>query len=169
MRLIFVLLLFWSTSAAAQQNRDMAEAGAVQSFIGMASATCQRERAQSCVDAGWRFAAAAPERGLTLPDLHELRRKVGVWFSRFNGSMSQQERNSVGFGLLVADGIGIEVLHAAFDTDRDGRVTRQELLADVALDSRPLGDVLTDPKSVDRAGLARKLGLPAGYVERLFP
>jgi hypothetical protein len=173
MRTIFILLLIWSTSAWAQQKQQqtqaLTEASAVQTFIRSASAACQRERAQACVDAGWKFAAKAPDRGLTLPDLQDLRRRVGSWFARYQNSMSAQERNSVALGLLVADGIGMPALHAAFDADRNGQVTKRELLADVALDDRPLGAVLSDAKSINRAGIARKLGLPAQYLEALFP
>ena len=68
----------------------------------------------------------------------------------------------------MADSLGIPHVHAAFDANRDGRVTQQELLADVKLDKRPLGDVMKDPAAVDRQSLARRLGLPPALLEGLF-
>ena len=71
-------------------------------------------------------------------------------------------------GLLMADGIGMERLHKAFDTDRNGRVSQRELLTDVTLDQRSLGAILTDVKAVNRKALATRLGLPPRMIEELF-
>ena len=55
-----------------------------------------------------------------------------------------------------------------FDEDGNGVVTKSELLADVTLDARPLGKILADPKAVDRAAMARRLGLPLPILNGLF-
>jgi hypothetical protein len=39
----------------------------------------------------------------------------------------------------------------------------------VRLDDRPLGEILVDRQSVDRAAIAARLGLPPGLVDRLQP
>ena len=71
-------------------------------------------------------------------------------------------------GFLLADGMTMQKLHGAFDANQDGYVTQAELLADVTLDERPLGEVLSDPNAVDRVGLANRLGLPPALIEGLF-
>jgi hypothetical protein len=140
----------------------------MQRFIRSASATCLRQPARACIDAGWKFATGGTNRGLTLPELEALQRRLRAWFDLNYDKMPAQARGLVAFGLLMADGIGMKALHKAFDTDGNGRVSKKELLADVALDNRPLGAVLVDPKAVNRADIARKLGLPSGYVKDML-
>ncbi|MEX2617048.1 MAG: hypothetical protein WD767_13210 [Alphaproteobacteria bacterium] len=168
MRVILILLLCWAAPSFAKQSPRDSDANAVQSFIHDVSRTCVSQRAQQCIDAGWRFAARSPEQGLTLVELQELRQKLGGWFNTFQNSMTPQERGSVMMGLLLADGIGIQRLHSAFDTDGNGRVTQRELLADVKLDNRPLGAVLLDEDAVNRKALAGRLGMPPDMIEGLF-
>ena len=77
------------------------------------------------------------------------------------------ERSGIAFGLWLVDSIGLEYLHAAYDADGNGLISRSELLADVHLDQRPIGAVLLDPAAVDHAGIARRLGLPPTILDRL--
>lgn len=168
MRIILILLLCWAAPSFANQAPRDSDANAVQSFIRDVSQTCVSQRAQTCIDAGWKFAAGSPQQGLTLTELQQLRQKLGGWFSAFQDAMTPQERGSVMVGLLLADGIGMQRLHTAFDTDRNGRVTQRELLADVKLDNRPLGAVLLDEKAVNRKALVGRLGMSPDMIEGLF-
>lgn len=168
MRLLLILLLCWAAPSVAKQASPDSGANAVQSFIRDVSRTCTAQRAQACIDAGWKFAARSPQQGLTLAELMDLRQKLGGWYSTFQDTMTPQERGSVMLGLLLADGVGMKRLHTAFDTDRNGRVTQRELLADVKLDNRPLGAVLLDEKAVNREALAGRLGMPPGMIQGLF-
>jgi len=167
MRALLMSLLLWVPAAFAQQPAP--DVQAIQKFVDGAGATCRTAPAQTCIDDAWRFVAADPSEGLTLGDAQALRRGIGLWYDARQTELPQRERGSIGLGLVLADGIGIERLHGAFDADRDGLVTQQELLADVTLDARPLGVVLADPKAVDRPALARRLGLPPAVLESLFP
>jgi hypothetical protein len=168
-RLGLIALLLWAPAASAQQQPvNQADVDAVQAFVNDAAAPCQTKPAQTCIDAAWRFAAASPQQGLSLQDVQTLRQRLGGWYAVRQGSLQPQERGSIGLGLLMADSLGIPRVHAAFDTNRDGRVSQQELLADVKLDKRPLGDVMKDPNAVDRQGLSRRLGLPPALLEGLF-
>jgi hypothetical protein len=72
-------------------------------------------------------------------------------------------------GLTLADAIGIGRLLAAYDADGDGLVSRAELLADVALDERPLAEVLRDPQALDRRAVARRLGVLPQLLNPLEP
>jgi len=167
-RVSLLLLFFFVSTASAQQAGIPAEASRVQSFLNRVQALCTSQPSRVCVDAGWKFAAAAPQRGLSLSDVGELQRNLKTWFAWHQVHLSPRERASVGFGLLMADGIGAVRLHRAFDANGDGLVSQAELLADVALDNRPLGKVLSDPNSVNRARLARRLKLPPILVGGLF-
>jgi hypothetical protein len=168
MRVVLISLLLWAPLAIAQQPDPPADVRAVQAFIDRARSSCSSRPAQACVDAGWRFAAASPKQGLTLVDVQTLRRRLAAWYHWHQSALPARELRAIVLGLLLADGIGLGRLHAAFDGNGDGKVTQKELLADVKLDSRPLGKVLNDPAAVDRTGLARRLGLPPALVEDLF-
>jgi hypothetical protein len=72
-------------------------------------------------------------------------------------------------GFLLVDGLGVERLHGLYDLDQDGLVRRDELLADVRLDDRPLGEVLLDREALDRAAFAARLGVPQALLDRLRP
>ena len=173
MRGLLILLIFCASGAAARPAAHAAETPAeavrLQAFLDRAEPLCAAKSAKTCVDAGWKFAAPAPGRGLTQADVAVLQWNLQAWYAWRQGDLSPRDRTSVGFGLLLARGVGAERLHRAFDKDGDGLVTQKELLADVALDKRPLGAVLSDPKAVDRAALARRLSLPDGLLDHLFP
>ena len=168
MRILTTVLLLFCAAAAAQPADPSAEAWRVQGFLDRVDRMCRTGPAKACVDAGWRFAAARPDRGLTRADVETLQRRILAWYGWREKQLGNRERLAIGFGLLLADGLGPERLHAAFDADADGIVTRPELLADVRLDRRPLGQVLADPNAVDRAAIARRLKLPDAMVRRLF-
>ena len=177
MRILPILLCFAAAAASAQPAPPAqptrpagppADALRVQSFVDRAGALCTRRPAQTCVDAGWTFAAAAPGRGLTPADVATLQQRLQRWYEWRRPHLSSREQASVGFGLLLAGGMGADRLHRAFDSNGDGLVSRTELLADVTLDRRPLGKVLSDPAAVDRAGFARRLNMPAVLIDALF-
>lgn len=170
---LIAVLVLCAAPALAQQPpvkpaTEPADSRALQAFIERARKPCETKPAQTCVDLGMKFAAANPKQGLTLADLQNLRKRIGDWYQWHRPQLSPGERASFALGLLMADGMGLERLHAAFDTDGDGKVSEKELLANVRLDQRPLGEVLSDPTAVDRVGLAQKLGLPPTLTNGLF-
>ena len=83
--------------------------------------------------------------------------------------LTEPERSGIALGFLIVDSIGLERLHAIYDTDQDGLVSRSELLADVRLDQRPLGQVLLDPAAVDHRAVARRLGVPPAMPDHALP
>ena len=90
------------------------------------------------------------------------------WFAWRQASLTKRERSALALGLFVADSVGLENLLAGFDADGDGQLTRAELLADVRLDQRPLGEILSDPTAVDRDAVARRLGAAAPFLGALL-
>lgn len=136
-------------------------------FVLESNPVCQFRSAADCVDLAWRFADADADRGLSLDELEALRADLEVWAIWRQANLAARERSGIALGLWLVDSVGLEYLHAAYDTDGDGLISRTELLADVRLDERPIGTVLLDPAAVDHAAIARRLGLPPTILERL--
>jgi hypothetical protein len=136
-------------------------------FITEGNPVCQSQHAALCVDFAWRFADADRDGGLSLDELAALRADLEVWAIWRQAELAADERSGIALGLWLVDSIGLEYLHAAYDADGDGLISRGELLADVHLDDRPIGTVLLDPTAVDHAGIARRLGLPPTILEQL--
>ena len=142
-------------------------AAEVESFLGQSTAVCTSRPAAQCVDLFFA-ASASDRRGLTAADVVRLRQNVGAWYQWRSEALAGQERAAFGLGLMFADSLGADRLHGAFDSNRDGFVSKAELLADVKLDQRPLGQVLADPGAVDRQALAQRLGLPVQLLNSVF-
>jgi hypothetical protein len=136
-------------------------------FIAESNPVCQLRRATDCVDLAWRFADADADQGLSLGELEALRADIEVWAIWRQADLAAHERSGIALGLWLVDSVGLEYLHAAYDADGDGLISRTELLADVHLDDRPIGTVLLDPAAVDHVAIARRLGLPPTILERL--
>ena len=157
------------TGAAVGSARAAAEPPIVafDRFVTESNPVCQSRRATECVDLAWRFADADADQGLSLDELEALRADLEVWAIWRQADLASDERSGIALGLWLVDSIGLEYLHAAYDADGDGLISRSELLADVRLDERPIGTVLLDPAAVDHAAIARRLGLPPTILERL--
>jgi hypothetical protein len=136
-------------------------------FVAESNPVCQSRRATECVDLAWRFADADADRGLSLDEVEALRADLEVWAIWRQAELAEHERSGIALGLWLVDSVGLEYLHAAYDANGDGLISRSELLADVRLDERPIGTVLLDPAAVDHAAIARRLGLPPSVLERL--
>ncbi|HTI86893.1 MAG TPA: hypothetical protein VL966_09840 [Alphaproteobacteria bacterium] len=180
MRKLLIALVFLPAVAAAQPApspsnepppptaQQLAEARVLQTFIDESTIPCETQPAQTCVDLAWKFAVKNPREGLTVEDLQQLRNRLGSWYAVNRSILPPRAQMSLSLGMMLADGMGMDRLHAAFDTNHDGKVSQQELLADVKMDRRPLGQVLSDPNSVDRPKVAQKIGLPPAITESLF-
>jgi hypothetical protein len=136
-------------------------------FIAESNPVCQLGRAADCVDLAWRFADADGNQGLSVDELQAIRTDVEVWAIWRQADLAAHERSGIAMGLWLVDVVGLEYLHAAYDSDGDGLISRIELLADVELDERPIGAVLLDPAAVDHAAIGRRLGLPPSMLDRL--
>ena len=136
-------------------------------FVAASTPVCLHRPASACVEAGWAFADRDGDQGLSVRELEELREVLRAWTRWRADELDPTERSLLALGFLVVDGVGLERLHALYDTDGDGLIDRDELLADVRLDERPLGEILLDREAVDRAAIAMRLGLPPMLLERL--
>jgi hypothetical protein len=138
-------------------------------FVAASTPVCLHRPAAACVETGWAFADRDEDQGLSLVELEEVRNELRSWTQWRADDLHPMERSLLALGFVVVDGLGLERLHGVFDQDGDGLVDRDELLADVRLDERPLGEILLDREAVDRAAIAARLGLPPIVLERLQP
>jgi hypothetical protein len=136
-------------------------------FVSESNPVCQSRSAGECVARAWGFADADKNGGLSLTELEALRADIEVWAIWRQAELAAHERSGIAFGLWLVDSIGLDYLHAAYDADGNGLLSRSELLADVRLDERPIAAVLLDPVAVDHAAIARRLGLPPAVLEQL--
>lgn len=137
-------------------------------FLAASSPVCLHEPSARCVDMGWRFADTDRDGTLSLAEVKAVRAAIQDWLSWKGGALPARDRTNVTLGLIVFDMIGADKLFASLNTSGTGKLTRKELLADVKLDNRPLGQVLSDPKSVDRKAIAAKLGHAAPVVSGMM-
>lgn len=137
-------------------------------FVTTNAPVCLHQPAQRCVDAGFGFADADRDGKLSLPELRAVRADLDSWLAWRGPALQARERGAVLFGAQLVDAVGLDRLLDSYDEDRDGLVSRAELLADVRLDERPLAAVLADEKAVDRRALQRRLGALAPAVDGML-
>jgi hypothetical protein len=164
---LWSILLASATAGAAQAAAPEPPVVAFDRFVTASNPVCQSERAAACVDLAWRFADADADDGLSVAELQALRADLEVWAIWRQADLAAHERSGIAMGLWLVDALGLEYLHAAYDADGDGLLSRSELLADVRLDDRPIGTVLLDPDAVDHAAIGRRLGLPPAILDQI--
>ena len=155
--------------ARAQDHPPSAAAAQFDVFVRDAAATCLSRPSVECVDSGWIFADRDRDQRLTAAEFDGLRSDLREWFGWRAPTLTSRERNALSLGLLVIDALGTEQILSGFDSDNDGTVSRAELLADITLDDRTMGQILKDPNAVDRAGVARRFGPAAALLPALSP
>jgi hypothetical protein len=138
-------------------------------FINHVRPTCENAPAEMCVDAGFRFADINRDGRLSVEELQRVRNAFGDWMAWRGGTLTDEEQAQASFAVMIVDTLGIPAIVQSYDRDGDGQLTKQEALADVRLDRRPLAQVLSDPNNVDRVALQQRLGMMGGMAGNIFP
>ena len=138
-------------------------------FMEVGRPVCSEQPAPACVALAWGFADSDGDQALLAAEWAAIRAELESWALRHRDQLTPPEQSGLALGLLLVDSLGLERLHALYDADADGAVSRSELLADVRLDQRPLAETLLDPAAVDRRAIARRLGVPPALLDRLEP
>jgi hypothetical protein len=149
--------------------RALVDEPAFERFMQVSRPICARQPASACVALAWGFADSDGDEALSVAELATIRAELEGWALRHRERLTQPELASLALGLLLVDSLGLEHLHALYDSDADGLLSRTELLADLRLDQRPLPETLLDPAALDRRAIARRLGVPAALLDRLAP
>ncbi len=141
---------------------------AFEHFIRRNGPFCRTGASTDCFQRGWRFADRDSDGALALAELTEIRAALLQWTEWRGESLRGGERLGIATGVWIIDSVGLPALFAGFDSDASGGLSREELLADVELDERPLGQVLLDPEAVDRAALAERIGKLSPVLDALL-
>jgi hypothetical protein len=141
--------------AAAAPAEPLPEALAFDRFVTASSPICLHQPARRCVDSGFSFADRNRDGRLSLAEVQAVRADLDRWLAWRGPKLQPRERGAVMFGATLVDAAGLDRLFDSYDSNRDGAVSKPELLADVRLDERPLGEV-------------RRLGALAPAVEGML-
>lgn len=136
-------------------------------FMTQSSPICQKQASQRCVNAGWHYADSNGDKTLSLAEVQAVRAVMNDWLVWKNG-ITPREKANLAMGLWVVDSAGLPALFAGYDANGDGRLTQAELLADVRLDQRPLAEVLTDDRAVNRQRFSQRLGPLSKLAEAMM-
>jgi hypothetical protein len=147
-----------ATVVAAQTAPPTAAAQAFERFLRSSAPICIGQPSPVCVAEGWDYADIDSDGGLSIQELAVVERAVRDWYDWRADDIPGRDRLLMALGLWVLGQVGLENLAASYDADGDGLIAREELLADVRLDDRPLGQVLRDTDAVNRGAIARRLG-----------
>ncbi len=133
-------------------------------FVYEVAPLCASAASTACFDAAFAYADGSGDGTLTLTDLERTQRELRAWSNANWDQLPAAERAAIALGLFVVDSVGLEQLFASYDQNGDGRLTPEELQADIALDDRPLAEVVTDREAVDWPSLRGRLGAMAALV-----
>lgn len=137
-------------------------------FIDTASPLCRTAPSTECFAKAWAFADEDGDEHLSNTETRNLRDAVAAWVQWPGNRADDAERARILLGLTLLEAAGLAPLTASLDTDRDGLLSKEEVLADVRLDERPMEEVLKDPQAVDRQSIANRLGALGPMVSSLF-
>jgi hypothetical protein len=151
---------------AAPSGEPPADVLAFDRFVTISGPVCQHQPADDCVDLGFAFADADGDGRLSVAELEALHHQVQAWSEWRRPELSAFEARSIALGLWLVNMLGVRTLQSIYDEDRDDHLSRAELLADVNLDERPLGETLLDPAALDRQSIARRLGALAPLLDQ---
>jgi hypothetical protein len=154
--------------AAAPQQQRPQQPGLDKLITGIGP-LCLKAPAAQCVDQGFAYADRDRDGRLSLPEAKSVEAEVSAWTKANAGRLPPEERQRLVTGLVVFQTVGTDNLFASYDSNGDGALTKDEVLADVKLDKRPLPQVLSDPASVNWDRLAARAGSAAPLLKRLFP
>ncbi len=155
---VLALALIGSPLAAQQAAGPNAATRAFAAFLGQAGPLCQHQAARRCVEAGWRFADRNRDARVSAAELETVRAELRDWLAWPDNAIRPHEKRAVLLGLMVVETLGLARLVESYDADGDGALNQAELLSDVRLDARPLGEVLADSSAVDWDSLRTRLG-----------
>ena len=91
--------------------------------------------------------------------------RMKMWAARSDKDLG--DRAVVKVALMVYRLTGTERLIAAYDADDDGMLSQDEAFADIALDDRPLAEIMFDNGAIDSEQLAERFGFLAPQMVRL--
>jgi hypothetical protein len=130
---------------------------------------CAQASARLCFERSFRFADADADGELAVPELRDLKKAVLAWVRQNRERLSPDDRKGILAVLAMVELAGLESLAASYDADGNGKLSREELQADVRLDDRPLPVLVADPSVVDWPRLRDRLGAAGALLDGMVP
>lgn len=162
------LLLFLTGGAAAAEDTPAPQQPEVfHQFVAIGSLLCTEAPARDCLDHGWQFADANGDGKLDLAELQAVRSGFLDWSGNMQDSLSGKQRTVLHLSRGLARIAPLSSVFSLYDTDGDGRLSKEELTADVQLDERPMAQVLMDREATDWAAIRERLGRAAALLQLL--
>lgn len=153
------------TAPAAASSDDAPDGPArIERLVGEVVPVCVRAASTRCFAVAFARADGDGDDRLDRAELEALRRDTTAWFLARRAELDLREQTVVAMSLAVVNTAGLDRLIAAYDADGDGALDRDELTADVALDERPLPELVGDAEAVDWAAIRGRLGAIAGAL-----
>jgi Ca2+-binding EF-hand superfamily protein len=167
--LIALMVLRSDRADAITEDAPPPDVLAFERFVVLLSPICGRGASTDCFEYAFDFTDTDGDERLSSVELTTVRDALEDWTAWRQESLSTRERNGIRLGLWLVDTIGLRTLETSYDDDHDGLLSRAEMLADVTLDERPLGEVVLDPAAVDRTAIARRLGMLMPLLDQALP
>jgi hypothetical protein len=153
-------------ASAATAPRDLAR---LDQFARDTGPFCAQASARLCFERSFRFADADGDGELSADELRELKGAVLDWVRQNRERLAPADRKGILATLALVELAGLDNLIASYDTDGNGRLSRDELQADIRLDDRPLPVLVADPSVVDWSRLRGRLGPAAALLDGMLP
>lgn len=154
-------------AAAEAQEKAVPGVDEVQQYVEKGSPACRQEASSACIGLWWGFIDRNGDGFADASELGAFRQGLDGWLDQGAEILTLKGKASLASGLWLFDRIGPEKLVTWYDGDGDGRLSRDELLADINLDSRPLAEVLADPEGVDKAAVRDRFGVLTSTALRI--
>ena len=126
---------------------------------------CQVASAESCIGHVWRNMDSDGDDNLSAQEMDDFIAHVERW-SKFT-DRSLADRTVVRLAMTVYQVAGPDRFISAYDADDDGMLSKDEALADLHLDERPIAELLLDGNALDGESLANRFGFLAPQLARM--
>ena len=125
---------------------------------------CQLKAAEDCIGHVWSRVDSDGDELLSVVEIDNFIAHVRRWNAFTDRSLT--DRAVVKLALAAYALAGTERLVAAYDNDADGMLSKDEGLADLYLDERPIAELLLDGNAFDAEALAARFGVLAPQFVR---